>query len=240
MIQKVESDVDSSQVETLIFALKALKTALRLLRDGWFGFTAQVWCKVFKEVTRLKLLVVLEGAEGNIFGNPSATWFGFLVASRFCTERCITRLRLLVVLGDWGGDGQLSILPASLDPHSRPTHPSWTHPHPQNLQILAEAIFRHIEETFFCLDKFSLMDFHLSLQTDFELSRQLQDLSDSFKISGQFFYCPDFQPVTKDIYARHVLLLWQQKFTHSLSCRRESLYLGSFPDPLVSTWLVPK
>ena len=106
------------------------------------------------------------------------TW---VFVSRFCTERCSSRLRLLVVLGDWGGDGQLSILPASLDPHSRPTHPSWTHPHPQNLQILAE--------TFFHLDKMSLMDFNSSIQTDLELSGQLQDLTDSFQISGQLSNC---------------------------------------------------
>ena len=31
-----------SSVKQKVFALKALKTALRLLRDGWFGFTAQV------------------------------------------------------------------------------------------------------------------------------------------------------------------------------------------------------
>ena len=31
-----------SSVKQKVIALKALKTALRLLRDGWFGFTAQV------------------------------------------------------------------------------------------------------------------------------------------------------------------------------------------------------
>ena len=89
------------------------------------------------------------------------------------------QLRLLVVLGSEGGS-QLSILPPPASPHSRPTHPSWTHPNPQNLKILSEAISGILENLSLiqvllnCLDRFQLVHPY------FKQSRQLWNCLDSF------------------------------------------------------------